>query len=69
MSKYDRLWDYIQKQQTDFAELTFDEMSDIAGTTVDHSFLTYKKELVKYGWSVDKISMKERKVKFRRSDK
>ena len=26
---------------------------------IDHSFLTYKKELIEYGYKVGKISMKE----------
>jgi len=29
--------------------LTFDEISDIAGIAIDHSFLKYKKELMEYG--------------------
>ena len=29
-----------------------------------HSFLTYKKELIEYGYKVGKISMKEQTVEF-----
>ena len=35
-----------------------------AGLSIDHSFLTYKKELIEYGYKVGKISMKEQKVMF-----
>ena len=31
---------------------------------IDHSFLTYKKELTVYGWKVLKISMKYKTVEF-----
>ena len=33
---------------------------------IDHSFLTYKKELLEYGYKVGKISMKEQTVDFER---
>ena len=35
-----------------------------AGLPIDHSFLTYKKELIEYGYKVGKISMKEQRVTF-----
>lgn len=31
---------------------------------IDHSLLTYKKELLSYGYKVEKISMKEHTVTF-----
>lgn len=31
---------------------------------IGHSFLTYKKELIEYGYKVGKISMKEQTVEF-----
>ena len=31
---------------------------------IDHSFLTYKKELDEYGFKVGKISMKEKTISF-----
>ena len=36
------------------------------GFEIDHSFLTYKKELKEYGYEVGKISMKEKTVTFRK---
>jgi len=48
MSKYDRLWEYIRDNGNDAMELTFDEIRDITGIEIDHSFLNYKKELTQY---------------------
>lgn len=31
---------------------------------MNHSFLTYKKELKEYGYEVEKISMKEKTITF-----
>lgn len=64
MSKYDLLWEYVQKSENDLLKLTFSEIENIAGTPIDHSFLKYKKELIKYGYEVKKISMKEQTVLF-----
>ena len=64
MSKYDPLWKWIQNNGTDKFSLTYVEIEEIAGLTIDHSFLTYKKELTEYGYKVEKISMKEQEVIF-----
>ena len=66
MSKYDPLWKYIQENGTERFRLTFDEIAKILGLPIDHSFLTYKKELPEYGWRVGKISMKEQTAAFER---
>ena len=66
MSKYDSLWKWIQKNGDDKFSLTYAEIEKIAGLPIDHSFLTYKKELIEYGYKVGKISMKEQKVMFER---
>ena len=65
MSKYDKLWEYVEKQEGDELVLTFDEIGTIAGVPLDHSFLNYKKELVPHGWEVGKISMKQQTVRFK----
>ena len=59
MSKYDALWAWIKENGTDSFQLTFAEIEQIAGLPIDHSFLTYKKELMDYGYQVGKASMKE----------
>ena len=64
MSKYNALWEWIRENGTDSFKLTFDEIGQIAGVPIDHSFLVYKKELMGYGYQVVKISMKEQTVLF-----
>lgn len=64
MSKYEKLWKYIQESDKEQLVLRFDEIEEIAGVPLDHSFLQYKKELLEYGWEVGKISMKAQTVLF-----
>ena len=66
MSKYDALWAYVQKDGSPTLKLTFEQIQEIAGIPIDHSFLKYKKELTDYGYQVGKISMKEQTVAFRK---
>lgn len=68
MGKYDPLWKYIQENGGDTLKLTFDQIQDILGIPVDHSFLKYKKELAEYGYEVGKISMKERTVMINKAE-
>lgn len=67
MSKYNALWEYIRKKGEESIGLTFEEIQDIAGVPIDHSFLKYKKELTEYGYQVGKISMKEQTVMFHKN--
>jgi len=69
MSKYDPLWKYIQENGTDCFKLTYSEIEEIVGLPIDHSFLSYKKELLEYGYKVGKISMKEQVVAFERIER
>ena len=64
MSKYNMLWAYIHESGEPQLTLTFDEIGQIAGVPLDHSFLKYKKELCNYGYEVAKISMKAQTVLF-----
>ena len=66
MSKYEPLWKWIRDNGTESFKLTYAEIEEIAGVTIDHSFLKYKKELLEYGFCVGKISMKEGTVMFQR---
>ncbi len=68
MSKYNSLWEYVQKNGSRSFQLTFGEIQNIAGIPIDHSFLQYKKELTEYGYQVGKISMKEQTVTFHKMD-
>lgn len=66
MSKYQALWTYIQESGQPQLTLTFEEIGQIAGVPLDHSFLNCKKELHSYGYTVVKIAMKARTVLFAR---
>lgn len=68
MSKYDPLWNYVKENGTDRFKLTYAEIEKIIGIPIDHSFLTYKKELTEYGFKAGKISMKEQTVAFEKID-
>ena len=67
MCKYDPLWAYLQVQCSQTLMLSFAEIETVCGLPIDHSFLKYKKELLAYGWQVEKISMKQQTVRFRKS--
>ena len=69
MSKYNSLWEYVQKNGSPSFKLTFDEIKKIAEIPIDHSFLKYKRELTEYGYQVGKISTKEQTVFFNKIDK
>lgn len=64
MSKYKPLWEYIYANKEEHYELTYEEIKNILGFEIDHSFLKYKKELQEYGYEIVKISMKEKKIIF-----
>ncbi len=64
MSKYEPLWGYLKENNKDMYKLSYEEIKDILGFDIDHSFLTYKKEAKEYGYEVGKISMKEKTVIF-----
>lgn len=69
MSKYVKLWNYLKSKNQDSYELSFEEIKNILGFDIDHSFLKYKKELLSYGYEVVKISMKNKKIIFKRVGK
>ena len=64
MSKYDPLWKYLKENNKDDYKLSYEEIKNILGFDIDHSFLTYKKEAKDQGYEVGKISMKEKTVMF-----
>ena len=64
MSKYEPLWKYIKDKNKKEYKLSYEEIKNILGFDIDHSFLTYKKELKEYGYNVSKISMKEKIIIF-----
>ena len=66
MSKYENLWQKVSESGEEKFVLAFDEVENIVGFPLDHSFLKYKKELSEFGYEVVKISMKEKEIEFRK---
>ena len=64
MSKYELLWKYLKDNNKENYKLSYEEIKNIIGIEIDHSFLIYKKEAKEYGYEVGKISMKEKTVIF-----
>ena len=64
MSKYEPLWKYLKDNNKEKYILSYEEIKNIIGFEIDHSFLTYKKEAKEYGYEVGKISMKEKTIMF-----
>ena len=68
MSKYEPLWMYIKDNKKEEYKFTYEEIRSILGFDIDHSFLTYKKELLEYGYEVIKISIKEKYVLIQKNE-
>lgn len=66
MSKYDKLQNYIKENDKEEYILSYEDVKDILGFDIDHSFLTYKKELKEYGYEVGKISLKNNNITFKK---
>lgn len=64
MSKYQKLWEYLGQCADGELLLSFEEIGNIAGVPIDHSFLRCKQELPQYGWRVEKLSLKQQTVRF-----
>lgn len=69
MCKYSLLWEYVSDCGKEKLCLSFEDIKNISGIEIDHSFLTYKKELLNYGYKVSKISMKNKTVTFEKGTK
>ena len=67
MSKYEPLWNHVKNVGESEVILSFDDIYKVCGFNIDHSFLTYKKELKDYGYEVAKISMKNKTVIIKKS--
>ena len=64
MSKYEALWKYLKENNKENYKLSYEEIKNIIGFEIDHSFLTYKKEAKEFGYEDGKVSMKEKTVIF-----
>ena len=66
MSRYERLWLYLKDNNLDEYKMSFEEINNILGFSIDHSFLKYKKDCLNYGYQVIKIRLKEKFVLVRK---
>ncbi|MBQ0035500.1 MAG: hypothetical protein KBT35_01130 [Firmicutes bacterium] len=66
MSKYEPLWNYIVNKNSNSLELSFDDVKNILGYEIDHSFLNYKKELEAQGYII-KISLKNKTINIKKA--
>ncbi len=66
MSKYETLWKYLKNNNKKNYKLTYEEIKNIIGFEIDHSFLNYKKEAKEFGYEVGKISIKDKTIIFNR---
>ena len=67
-NKYVKLWEYIKDNNKEYYKLSFDDIENILGFKINHSFLNCKKELIRYGYIVNKISLKEKYVEIDKLD-
>ncbi|MCQ2087923.1 MAG: hypothetical protein MJZ37_07705 [Bacilli bacterium] len=66
MSKYSSLWIWISETKSQDFKLTYEELEKVLNFKIDHSFLTFKKELEDYGFKVEKISLKNKEIYFKK---
>ena len=50
MSKYEPLWNWLRENGKEEYKLSYEEMREIMGFELDHSFLNYKKAAKEYGY-------------------
>ena len=64
MNKYEPLWRFLSGDGSGCIQFSFERIEEILGFPLDHSFLRYKQEAEQYGYRVEKISLKEKWVRF-----
>lgn len=64
MSKYEPLWKFLKDNNKEVYTLSFEEIKNVLGFEIDHSFLTFKKESSNYGYNIKKISLKNKFINF-----
>lgn len=63
-SNYQPLWEYVVKAEKFPLKMTFKEIEILLGIPLNHAFLSEKKQLLKIGIVVEKISLKEKYIIF-----
>ena len=64
LSKYEPLWRFLSGDGSGCIQFSFERIEEILGFPLDHSFLNYKQEAEQFGYRVEKISLKEKWVRF-----
>lgn len=64
MCKYNPLWEAVKKDKRISFDLSFDEIKEIIGSPIDHSFFKSKDELLNFGYCVTEISLTKKIVTF-----
>ena len=64
LSKYEPLWRFLSGDGSGCIKFSFVRIEEVLGFPMDHSFLRYKQEAEQYGYRVEKISLKEKWVRF-----
>ena len=64
LSKYEPLWRFLSGDGSGCIQFSLERIEEILGFPLDHSFLRYKQEAEQYGYCVEKISLKEKWVRF-----
>lgn len=65
MSKYEKLWNFVKNSNKNEIKISFEQVKNICGFEIDHSFLNCKKKLKNFGYEVAKISLKDKTILFR----
>jgi hypothetical protein len=68
MSKYKPLWKHLQDDGNPLLEFIFDEIKEIVGLDIDHTFSTYRNEVRQFGYQVVKFSVRKKRITFLKSD-
>lgn len=64
LSKYEPLLRFLSGDGSGCIQFSFGRIEEILGFSLDHSFLNYKQEAEQFGYRVEKISLKEKWVRF-----
>ena len=65
MSKYEKLCNFVKNSNKNEIKISFEQVKNICGFEIDHSFLNCKKELKDFGYEVAKISLKDKTILFK----
>ena len=66
MTDYQPLWLFLQAKGEESITLSFEEIEFYTGVALKNSFLKEKKQAEMYGYRVDKIFLREKRIIFKR---